>query len=237
MAAIPLDLLDRIRALERQVRELTGRAQMRPAMNQIMRGDVSIGEGGSFSVTAPKSRTKIFGVGYWGEEEYGLSIRRQDGTSALTVRNGNDDGKPQPLRLYDSRGTEIWADDIDTGGIAAPYMSLLPPQTLDMALWPHTEETSFTTIARSFNSIWHPKIDLFLTAGLGTDTQGEVQVLVNGQEWGPVWRVTKSWQTYEHLDFIGTPPGEIVEITIQARRTKGTGTVCVLPTMLYGCQT
>ncbi|MFE7116658.1 hypothetical protein ACFU99_14715 [Streptomyces sp. NPDC057654] len=237
MAAIPLDLLDRIRTLERQVRELSGRAQMRPAMNQVLRGDVSIGEGGSFTVTAPDTKAQIFGVGYWDAREYGLLIRRQDGTRALSVRNGNDDGKSQPLRLFDSRNNEIWADDVDTGGIAAPYMALLPPQTVDMALWPHTEETSFTTIARSFNSIWHPKIHLFLSAGLGADTQGEIQVRVNGQEWGPLWRVTKSWQSYEHIDFIGTPPGEIVEITIQARRTKGTGSVCALPTMLFGRQT
>ncbi|GAU67692.1 hypothetical protein SSP35_05_02590 [Streptomyces sp. NBRC 110611] len=62
MAAIPLDLLDRIRTLERQVRELAGRAHMRPALNQINHGAVRIGEGGSLDVRAPNG-TQVLGVG------------------------------------------------------------------------------------------------------------------------------------------------------------------------------
>ncbi|XXZ50873.1 hypothetical protein AAGT00_22780 [Streptomyces cavourensis] len=50
MAIIPTDLLDRIRALERQVRELMGSANTTPALNSIAGGEVVIGERGRLRV-------------------------------------------------------------------------------------------------------------------------------------------------------------------------------------------
>ncbi|WKK26876.1 hypothetical protein QZH56_15520 [Streptomyces olivoreticuli] len=74
MAAVPLDLLDRLRELERQVRELAGRSQTRPAMDQVSKGNVRIGEGGSFGVFAPTG-AQILGVGYWANGEGCSSLR------------------------------------------------------------------------------------------------------------------------------------------------------------------
>ncbi|RLU85892.1 hypothetical protein CTZ27_26360 [Streptomyces griseocarneus] len=234
MAAVPLDLLDRIRELERQVRELAGRAQTRPAMDQVTKGNVRIGEGGSLGVFSP-SGAQILGVGSWGNGEYGISIKRQDGTAALTIRNGTTDGQAQPLRLFDSRGKEIWADDVATGGIAYPYLSLLPPQPVNSAYWPKTDQPEFTTIAQSFNSIWQPKIRLFAHTGADAGTSGEVRVLVNDQPWGPAVRAPGG--TFDYTGLTGAAPGALVEIRIEARRTSGTGAVYALPKMLYGRQT
>ncbi|WP_439676008.1 hypothetical protein [Embleya sp. MST-111070] len=89
MAAIPLDLLDRIRELERQVRELTGRAQMRPALNEILHGDVKIGEGGQILVYPPGSTRPVFGVGQWSDGSWGMETRRQDGSLALTIEGSS----------------------------------------------------------------------------------------------------------------------------------------------------
>ncbi|GGY27885.1 hypothetical protein [Streptomyces xanthochromogenes] len=84
MAAIPLDLLDRIRELERRVRELTGRAQMRPALDKILHGGITIGEGGQFTAQTPTG-AETFKVGETGQGDWGIFLRRQGGTRALTV--------------------------------------------------------------------------------------------------------------------------------------------------------
>ncbi|WP_432110780.1 hypothetical protein [Streptomyces sp. YPW6] len=84
MAAVPLDLLDRIRALERQVRELTGRAQIRPALDEILHGDVVIGEGGQLITQAPNGN-RVFISGQTPQGDWGVGIGREDGTAALTV--------------------------------------------------------------------------------------------------------------------------------------------------------
>ncbi|MER5783733.1 hypothetical protein ABT104_18720 [Streptomyces mobaraensis] len=233
MAAIPLDFLDRIRELERQVRELAGRSQIRPAMDQVSKGYVRIGEGGAFGVFSPEGK-QILGVGHWENGEYGLSMKRQDGSPAMSIRNGTDDKMPQPVRLFDPKGNEIWADDVKSGGIAAPYIALLPPQNTDVASWPKTDSTSFTQIAVSYNSMWQPKMRLFLHTLADDGTAGEVRVLVDGQVWGPAVR---AGQNFDFTGFVGHGPESQIEISVEARRTKGTGHIYAQPKMLYGCRT
>ncbi|MEW2573657.1 hypothetical protein [Streptomyces sp. NPDC047070] len=90
MAAVPQDLLDRVRALERQVRELTGRAQIRPALNQILNGKVNIGEGGSLEVRGPNGELALR-TGQWADGTYGTYLGRDDGTPAWTVGGSGTD--------------------------------------------------------------------------------------------------------------------------------------------------
>lgn len=233
MAAVPLDLLDRIRELERQVRELAGRSQMRPAMNQVQKGDIKIGEGGTLSVYAPTG-AQILGVGRWPNGEYGLHLGRQDGSSALTIRLGSDENLSQPVRLFDPKGHVIWADDVRTGGIAYPYLGLLPPQNSDAGTWPHTDATEFTRIAHSFNSVWQPKFRLYMHTAIDVGSAGEVRVLVNDQVWGPTIRATSP---FDYTGFTGVDPGGSIDIEVQARRTSGNGRVYAQPLMIYGCET
>lgn len=232
MAAVPLDLLDRIRELERQVRELAGRSQTRPAMDQVSKGNVRIGEGGTLGVFAPNG-SQILGVGRWPNGEYGLHLGRQNGTSALTIRLGTDEDLAQPVRLFDAKGNVIWADDVRKGGIAYPWLALMPPQPSDPSVWPKTNSTDFTRIAQSFNSIWQPKIRLYMHTAVDVGSNGEIRVLVNDKPWGPAIR---GGQTFDHTDFTDADPGAIVEISVEARRTSGNGSVYAQPKMLYGCQ-
>ncbi|MCX4818354.1 hypothetical protein OG883_00210 [Streptomyces sp. NBC_01142] len=101
MAAIPLDLLDRIRELERRVRELAGRAQIRPALDQILHGDITIGEGGQLIAQTPEG-IATFKVGQTPQGDWGLFLRRANGTRALTV--GDD-------VLEDDQMIRIWSRD------------------------------------------------------------------------------------------------------------------------------
>jgi hypothetical protein len=107
MAAIPLDLLDRIRTLERQVRQLSGRANMRPALNRI-RGPVAVGDGGFFAAYAPNGNL-LFATGQWPNGRYGVSIRREGGPIALdSGADGSSDGM---IRIRARDTTTIVMDD------------------------------------------------------------------------------------------------------------------------------
>ncbi|MFF4454981.1 hypothetical protein [Streptomyces goshikiensis] len=101
MAAIPLDLLDRVRELERRVRELAGRAQIRPALDQILHGDITIGEGGQLIAQTPQGAV-TFKVGQTAQGDWGVFIRRADGSRALTV--GDD-------ILEEDQMVRLWSRD------------------------------------------------------------------------------------------------------------------------------
>ncbi|MEU4986567.1 hypothetical protein [Streptomyces sp. NPDC021969] len=134
MAYVPQDLLDRVAALEREVRTLRGRAQIRPALNQILNGRVVIGEGGTLTVFAPDG-TGLFGVGQFepfydhtdGTPQQGVIMQREDGTTAFTIRAvpsalGVDD---QPVIMWDRTGHGVLADDATSGrGLGSPALPL-----------------------------------------------------------------------------------------------------------------
>ncbi|MDH2387638.1 hypothetical protein QCN29_02305 [Streptomyces sp. HNM0663] len=134
MASIPLDLLDRIRALERDVRTILGRANIRPALDEITHGKVKIAEGGTLEVYAPDG-TGLFGVGQFGpaynhtdgSPQQGVHIQREDGTTAFTVRAipqalGVDD---QAVSIWDRSGHQVLSDETTTGwGLGTPYLPL-----------------------------------------------------------------------------------------------------------------
>ncbi|MFE3905425.1 hypothetical protein ACFXPY_35350 [Streptomyces sp. NPDC059153] len=103
MAAVPQDILDRIRSLERQVRELTGRSQMRPALDKILHGDITIGEGGQLIAQTPGGQ-RTFVVGQTPQGDWGVGIGREDGTAALTV--GDDVNE-------DAQMIRVWSRDRD----------------------------------------------------------------------------------------------------------------------------
>ncbi|MFZ3471472.1 hypothetical protein ACODT4_20805 [Streptomyces sp. 2.9] len=101
MAAVPQDLLDRVRDLERRVRVLAGRGQMRPALTEITTGDIAIGEGGRIRVKAPGGTT-VFEAGQTPGGDWGVWLARQDGSAALTV--GHDPSATQQM-------TQLWSRD------------------------------------------------------------------------------------------------------------------------------
>lgn len=112
MAYVPQDLLDRVAALEREVRTLRGRAQMRPALNEILNGDVRIGEGGRLICEAPGGN-RIFMTGQTVEGDWAVGLARSlNGTVALTVGDeDNNTGAGQMIRTWSRSGEVIMMDD------------------------------------------------------------------------------------------------------------------------------
>ena len=62
MARVPQDITDRLRRVEQRLRELTAAANTAPALDEIQRGDVVIGDGGQLRAETPAGR-RVFAVG------------------------------------------------------------------------------------------------------------------------------------------------------------------------------
>ncbi|MFI6286868.1 hypothetical protein ACIBCM_19325 [Streptomyces sp. NPDC051018] len=238
MPQLPEDIIDRLTAMERRIQQLSTAVNTRPALNEISGGAVEITDGGSLSVRAPGSNNAVLRVGAWSGQEYGMALRRQTGEYALSLFNGNGLGtSTQVLRLYDPYGHEIVSDDISTGGLARPWLAMLPPQDLGSANWPQTTATGWSTIARSFNPIWQPQMRLYIYTRVSAGATGQVKVLVDGVAWGPtVTAPTLFDHTAPVTTDMATRFGGTVKVEVQAMVTSTSGTVYAQPAMMYGTQ-
>lgn len=233
MAYVPQDVLDRIAALERQVRQLAGRANIRPALNQVLNGDVVIGEGGQLMVRS-ETGVQHLTVGdlntHTGETEYGTIIRRRDGSTALSIYNGHDAEQPQVLRLLDAQGHGLLVEDVTAGGLYKPWIPYPTPINEDISTWPKTSETTWTTVARSNAIFQHPRMSYFLSAAGGA--VGQSRILVGGQV------MVTSPDKAPAIAGIAEVPGYSYDmnaaIEIQLRVTAGPATVYIRPRYLYG---
>ncbi|MEV8056567.1 hypothetical protein AB0P37_08570 [Streptomyces antimycoticus] len=81
MAAVPRDFTDRIRDLERQVRELTSAASRRPAMTQVSGGVVTITDTGAIQVVDDTGRLRV----HIGLQAGGKTLQVWDATGALVL--------------------------------------------------------------------------------------------------------------------------------------------------------
>lgn len=234
MAIIPTDLLDRIRDLERQVRELMGSANRSPAMNQIG-GDVIIGDAGRLRVRTPMGEDLLY-LGRVqpdrenGAPQQGLLLRRDDGSLALTVLTPDPGSTPvQPVRIFDRRGNTVFADDAERYGLARPYLAYPLPGPTDTARWASAGTTDWTTLYRGTGIAQHPR--LYCRIGVAGGAGSAVRLLVDGVPTGP------EGGPGADLDFTEVLPAEYggtVTFEVQARVAATGDTVRCLPLALYG---
>ncbi|MFE7119702.1 hypothetical protein ACFU99_30225 [Streptomyces sp. NPDC057654] len=235
MAAIPTDLLDRIRALERQVRALMGSANTRPAMNDVLDGNLLIGDDGQFQVKGHGDDLVHIGQVRpdWpdGTRQRGMVVRRDDGKAALTVRSQapDADGR-QPVQVFDHSGNAVLADDASGSGLARPYIPYPQPTPQDAARWESTSATEWTTLYSGDAVVQHPRL-YCLIAMETTGDGGELRLLVNERQVGPT-----SQTTLLFTEPIGVDYDSPVEFQIQARAANETSSVRCSPRALYGVQ-
>ncbi|AKA05562.1 hypothetical protein SAZ_26300 [Streptomyces noursei ZPM] len=230
MAIIPQDLTDRIRRLEAELRMLTTAANRRPAMNQVLHGDVKIGEGGSLSVRQPGGR-ETFRVGEVGPVagEHALVVRRRDGSEALSVWNGTTaEGQAQALRIKDAQGNELLSEDVVAGGLARPHLPVVmtPAQGAD---WPSTKATDWTDLQVAWPEVQHPRMEVFAQA-LANGAGGDIRITVDGQTVasGSTNKAVQATFKIPNYTFGAHP-----EIKLQAR-AKANSTVWACVQRLYG---
>ncbi|MEJ8653871.1 hypothetical protein WKI65_38995 [Streptomyces sp. MS1.AVA.3] len=168
MATVRSDLLDRIRDLERQVRELAGRSQTRPPLDQIRDGDVRISEGGQLVVAPPDKDFSTFAVGAWPDGSFGLVARRMDGSYALTVEGEEEDRGTVRLWSRDLAEPDrilVMDDKHSPRHLGRPWMPLqLHPtasQSSTAADWAH----AWVGISPVHNAVAHLQVTSYAAAG------------------------------------------------------------------------
>ncbi|UNZ18864.1 hypothetical protein [Streptomyces sp. 891-h] len=235
MAHVPRDLLDRIAALEREVRTLRGRSQIRPALDSVTAGDVVIGRGGQLMAETPDGY-RTFAVGQTRDGDWGVGIGRDDGTRALTV--GDESGTDaQMIRMFSRDGDVIVMDDAYADGylgrpwVPVPMASAVP---ITAAEW----STAFVgqwwvqhAVLLAHFTVYAPAgttCEARLVMGSGADQQqlGAVLTASDGAEPSTTVRVTRSMHDRAH--------GAGASLRIQTRRTSGTGTGSVWCWGLWG---
>ncbi|MFF0630393.1 hypothetical protein [Streptomyces sp. NPDC004296] len=239
MAAVPLDLLDRIRALERQVRELTGRAQTRPALNRITHGAVVIGEGGTLDVQAPGG-AQILGVGSFpATGRYGVSMAREDGTGVALEVGGNDTSASQMVRLFARGGYPspiVMDDGYADGYLGRPWVPI--PCTPYMTISSDDEAALYSGQMLTQHKVLRVNLQLSGPAGTGA----EALLRIGGQQYGPTWSLAASATTKDVNDRVPLPAadfphGRDVSAVVWARRTSGTGTCTLRLRGIWGTNT
>ncbi|MFE5913666.1 hypothetical protein ACFQ6B_31920 [Streptomyces wedmorensis] len=147
---------------------------------------------------------------------------------------------PKPvLRVFDGYNHELFADDIATGGLARPWLQLMPPvDHVNVAKWPSTTSTSFTPIAQSFNPVWQPKMRLMMYTKVSSGASGQVKVMVDGQQFGPT---VAAGQSFDHTGLLPvdlpTKFGKVMTVEVHAVVTSASGTVYAQTVSMYGTQT
>jgi hypothetical protein len=237
MPQVPQDVWDVIRDLQDQIRQLAGRANIRPALTQIQGGDVSIGQGGRLIVTTPGG-SQILYIGKQspshsdGSDQQGLVVRREDGSAAVTVWSAA--GGTQPVTVWDRAGNAILADDVITGlGLARPYLPYPSPTDETITNWPKTTAGSWTTISRSRGIIQHPKLTVRIDMATDGGTTGQIRFSIDGNV-----LVTASAGS-GILTTVSVPAyawSHDSEFTIDAQRLSGSGSVYAMTRYLYGVQ-
>ncbi|MCQ0024194.1 hypothetical protein M4914_15340 [Streptomyces somaliensis DSM 40738] len=236
MAIVPTDLLDRIRALERQVRELMGSANTTPALNRID-GEVVIGKDGRLRVKVTDDKDLIHMGRVQPDRgpdtpQQGLMVRRDDGPMALTVRTAEPDRlETQQVQIFDWYGNVVVADDAARRGLARPYIPYPLPRPVDAARWESTGNTDWTTLYSGPAISQHPR--LYARIAVQGPAGAEVRLLVDGIQVGPVGGPGADLEFWESLaaGFSAT-----VAFEIQAKVAAAGDTVRCRPLALYGVQ-
>jgi hypothetical protein len=231
VAYVPQDILDRIKALENEVRTLRGRAQIRPALNQVLNGDTVIGEGGQFIVRAPGGVEHLRVGDLYntsnGVREFGLEIRRRDGSNAITLYNGSTDAEqPQALRLLDANGKGLLVEDVTAGGLYRPWLPYPELANDDVTTWPSVTGTTWTTVEQGNALCQHPRVQALVSIA-GT---GSIRLQIDDQ--------TVLSATSNVIQDVAEVPGYVygkeINIKVQARAATASGTVRAKTRYLYG---
>jgi hypothetical protein len=170
MAYVPQDVLDRLAALEREVRTLRGRAQMRPALNQVLNGDVVIGEGGRLFVRDPDG-TPVFETGQSPAGDYFTRMRRDDGARAISIGANSypdDDAPSQMVRIWDRNQNVIVMDDYYSDEfLGRPWMPVQLHPTERQDYDGTTYQSAWQGTTPAHNAVLHLSLSTYANTGGG----------------------------------------------------------------------
>ncbi|HEX5568483.1 MAG TPA: hypothetical protein VFY14_16425 [Streptomyces sp.] len=213
MAYVPQDLLDRINALEREVRELRGRANIRPALSEILNGTVKVGEGGRLQVWSPAGHL-VLSTGFFEDGAYGTRIGRDDGSAAWTV-GGSGTETDNMVRMWardtaSPSGVLIMDDAFSDRFLGRPWIPLPLYPTERQSYTGTTYQPAWAGAGRVWNAVAEFSLTTFANTGGGqvrlTRTHGGTSTVLD--EWdcpAGVWTnrtITAPMDGIEFMDHV-----------------------------------
>lgn len=233
MAAVnqPVNILDKIAELERQITELRGRVGLSSAT--VTRGTLAVQGGAEFGVKHPSGHNMFLVGRAPGYDIYQVSMRRSDGTIAWAVATDSVTLN-QFVAHWDRAGNIIACDDPIAGeGLARPHLDI-PMYPGRAADWQSTTSPTFETLWSTQAEAQHPCLSWAIGAG-DNGASGEVRLRVGGVTISPTYTYTAGNPTTYSDDL---PHGAVMHsgaiVDIQARRTSGGGALYIRPWHLRG---
>lgn len=229
-------LYARLSSLEAEVREL--RAGRRAEATSIGAGGLTVKDGGEILMLdeAGKSIIHLGRVLFAdGSTAPGLAAFRSDvdgGAVAMSLFGGI-------LAIWDRQGNIVMSTDEYSGqGIARPWLPVTWAGS-DYTQWPGTTSGTFSQVCETAVPRQQPR--LFVRIRHTTDvsgTTGQLRLMCNGVQLGSTVSVAFSI-AYADIGPVALPAGnfsDILGLSVEARRTAGTGAVRAMVTASWSQQ-
>lgn len=220
-------LLRRIDELEKRIKTLETAPRS---------GNTSVSFG-KFLIIDGETGNEVLRIGYLGPVDgvdvRGTQLTRPTGERILSTWSG---GEAPFWAMYDLAGNIIVGDDATSGqGLARPYIGGPLFSRSDTGTWPVATSSSYVTVWWATWVKQHPRLLVSVWTQSASGTSGDIRVNCGG--------VTQS-QAIPSNDstiraFSLAVPGDLLsspDVTVDIRRTSGTGFLGCSPTGAYGVQ-
>ncbi|GAA0347942.1 hypothetical protein NE235_10745 [Actinoallomurus spadix] len=197
---------------------------------------------GKFLIQDGSGGAHLLRAGYLGDDDAGevrgMSMHRPSGEFVFSTWSGQGDDSGGFWGLYDKATNAVVSDDVVSGqGLATPYIGAPNWAPGDRSKWPSVDVTGTAYITQWRGAWWkqHPRLHVVVWTWSDPGTSGDVQVTCNGVS------ATKpvSSGDNEIQDLYLTVPGNHLtwqQVTVDLRRTSGSGFCGCWPMGAYGVQ-
>lgn len=240
-------LMRRFADIERQIREMRADRRLESASIgsgglTVKGGSITVKDGGGVQVNAANGNLigAIGDLSVIREGLRGVWLGRATGAPALVAYGTGENGDVGFVSMYDQNGNYIVSDDVVAGGgLGRPYIPLpigeVSPPTAT------TTSATFVDVASGVFPIQHKALYAYLLVRASdATTAGEARVTVDGTQYGATLPITAGSYAFASIDpFVVelAPDAEYADfhtVSVQARRTAGTGTIGVRVMSLIG---
>lgn len=228
----PGDIISQIADLQRQIDELRRAVGLSSAT--ISRGGLRLTNGAFFEMTDAGGNEVVWVGPDTGSTSQVFQLWRPGGQAMLATQKDVASGR-YFMAFHDFLGNQIFADDVQTGGLARPYLEM-PCYLANTSSWPSTTSASFTSLWFTEPELQHPKIDFSISI-TDNGASGQVRLLLDGSPLGSTFNYTAGSPTfYQGRLAHGATLNNLHKFEIQALRSSGAGAIFVQPYHIRGVQ-